>query len=108
MNTRRLIGLLVLAVFATWIGLRGCMSEPPPPVEAPQPVREAFHAAKPLRTTIEIERAEEDDETDARWLERELRYLLLRGQMRLASAEATETFALRIEKTGMEMGRIRA
>ena len=97
MNTRRLIGLLVLAVFATWIGLRGCTSEPPPPVEAPQPVREAFHAAKPLRMTIEVERAEEDDETDASWLERELRYVLLRGQMRLAPNGATATFALRIE-----------
>lgn len=95
MNKRRLIGLIVLAVFATWIGLRGCTSEPPPPAETPQPVREAFHAAKPLRTTIE--RAGEDEGSDANWLERELRYLLLRGQMHLASKETTApTFELRI------------
>ncbi len=98
MNTRRLIGLLVLALFATWIGLRGCTSEPPPPPEAPHPVREAFHATKPLRATVHFEQAAEEDEADGSWLERELRYLLLRGQMHLAPSEpTTATFELLIE-----------
>ncbi len=98
MNTRRLIGLIVLALFATWIGLRGCTPEPPPPPETPEPVREAFHATKPLRPTVHFEQAAEEDETDDSWLERELRYLLLRGQMNIATNEpAATTFELRIK-----------
>jgi tetratricopeptide (TPR) repeat protein len=96
-NTRRLLGLIVTALFATCSGLQGCTSETPPPPDAPEPAREAFHATKPLRATVRFEQAAEEDETDGGWLQRELRYLLLRGQMNLATNESpAKTFELRI------------
>lgn len=100
MNTRRLIGLVALALFAAWIGLRGCTYEPPPPPEAPAPVREAFHAAKPLRTALELGAATHDGSRDFGWLDRELRYVLLRGQMHLATDkdDPASTFELRIAR----------
>jgi tetratricopeptide (TPR) repeat protein len=100
-NTRRLIGLIVLTLFASWLALRSCTSEAPPPPAPPEPAREAFHAAKPLRAVVAIETNDASSESpDLSWLEREVRFLLVRGQMRLASNVERETsFVLRIGLT---------
>lgn len=79
MNQWRIAGLILVAVLAAWLLLmRSCTPEVEPTTTAPVPVREAFHASKPLRVQIT------SADNDSAWLERELRYLLTRGQMRVA------------------------
>lgn len=96
-NTRRLIGLIAVALFAAWLGLRGCTREPEPPPPPPEPVREEFHAARALRATVSAEASADSQGDDVAWIERELRYLLLRGQMRVTSSEAPSAFELRLK-----------
>jgi len=98
LNTRRLIGLIVLALFASWLVLRGCTREeaaPPPPAE---PTREAFHASKPLHLIVAAQAPADGTAPDMTWLERELRHLLTRGQMRIARADSVpkSAFVLRV------------
>lgn len=99
MNNWRIVGLLLLAAFAAWLGLRGCTPEETPQ-PAPPPVRDQFHASRPLN--VSVVRAKSDDDAglsvDTSWLERELRYLLIRGQMRLATIEpgARPSYTLRV------------
>ena len=84
MNTRRLIGLIVLALLASWTGLRGCTREEPAPAPEPVRAREAFHATKPLHLIVSSQPDSQGQEADVAWLERELRYLLKRGRMHVA------------------------
>lgn len=98
MNRWRIIGLLLLATFAGWLGLRGCAPEEPSG-PAPTPVRDQFHASRPLN--VRVVHAEVDQgelPIDTAWLTRELRYLLIRGQMRVATIEpdARPSYTLRV------------
>ena len=89
MNKWRVAGLAVLTGLAVLLILRSCSREPTPAPTAESPVREKFHAAKPLRIVVK---------DDAEWLSRELRNLLLRGRMRLAIDEPQAAiFTLQIE-----------
>jgi len=94
MNKWRVAGLLVVAALAAVLILRSC--GPAKEVKTtPAPAREVFHASKPLRIAIKA------DAADAAWLNRELRNLLLRGKMRLAStAMPTTAFTLQVEQKG--------
>lgn len=76
--------------------LASCTPEPPPAPPPPEPAREVFHASKPLRlAVVTTETSVEPHEVT--WLERELRHLLLHGQMRLISNPARDpAFVLRI------------
>lgn len=79
-TARRLIGLVALAALAAWPILRSCSPEPPAPVIPPAPVREEFHASKPLR--LEFKAAAEG--AGFAWLRYELNQLLTRGKMHIA------------------------
>jgi tetratricopeptide (TPR) repeat protein len=80
------IVLAVLAVLAVLLTLRSCAPGKEPATAGPIPPREEFHASKPLRILIKTE-----DAASAAWLNRELRNLLLRGRMRLATDEPQKT-----------------
>lgn len=106
MNKLRIAGLVLLAALIAWFAVRTLAPEPPPPTPPPEPVREAFHPAKPLR--IEVLTADAGDSTAAgepRWLVRELRHLLVRGKMKLAppstttDASSSKPFTLRVTLT---------
>lgn len=94
----RTSGLITLVILAGWLALRSCAlldqpSVPPPPT----PVREVFHASKPLRVEIAATAgsiAQQDHSGD--WLERELRFVLIRGKMHGGATDA-RSFVLRIE-----------
>ncbi len=90
MNNWRILGLVLAAAFAAWLGLRGCTPEETPQPAAP-PVRDQFHASRSLRVTVDraapAEGTDQAADADTSWLERELRYLLIRGQMRVAAIE---------------------
>lgn len=96
MNQWRVAGLILVAVLAAWLMLRSCRPEEKPATTAPVPAREEFHASKPLRVLIT------DADSDPAWLARELRYLLIRGKMRVAAVAADKgaggqkTFTLRV------------
>lgn len=96
MNKWRVAGLILVAVLAAWLMLRSCTPEEKPATIPAAPMREEFHASKPLRVSIT------NAANDPAWLERELRYLLIRGKMRVAAigpdTSATQkTFTLRVE-----------
>jgi len=103
MNKWRVAGLVIVAALATWLGLRSCMPEKPAAVAESKPAREEFHASKPLRVVVrraaasigEVATTADIDE----WLERELRYLLIRGRMRVAAVGVADArpFTLQIE-----------
>jgi tetratricopeptide (TPR) repeat protein len=92
------IGLLALTV---WLTLR---SRPPaePPVAAPQAPREAFHASKPLRVLVTLQGSDAERSSQHEWLERELRYLLARGKMRIApiGPDPDSIFTLHLDLAG--------
>jgi hypothetical protein len=75
--------------------LHGCSQDEPPRAAPAAPVREAFHASKPVR--IQVLSAARDAAPNVEWLERELRHLLSQGKMRVAAADATNEFTLRVE-----------
>lgn len=90
---RKLLSLFIVATLAA------CDKAPPPPAPATAPsLREAFHAAKPLRVVVTQPASEAAAETPSDWLTREVTYLLRRGQMRIAaeSQRRTATFALEV------------
>lgn len=93
MNRWRIAGLVLLAAFAAWLVLRGCSPAPDPETssQSATPARDKFHASRPLQVTA--------TGNDADWLERELRYLLLRGRMQVApvGADVRPSYSLRIE-----------
>lgn len=97
MNRWRIAGLVLLAIFASWFALRSCAPAPPPAPSEPAPPREHFHAAKALSVRVSYaDAAAASDDLD--WLQRELRYLLIHGQMRVAPVDAS-AYALQIELT---------
>lgn len=95
MNKWRIAGLIVVAALASWLMLRSCTPEEEPAVVAPPPApREEFHASKPLQVVLAGA-----PNAGNEWLERELRYLLIRGRMRVAAVGAAQSnaFTLRVE-----------
>jgi hypothetical protein len=107
MNKWRIAGLSVLVVVAGWLAWRSFMpAEPPPAPTPPPPPREVFHATKPLHVIV-AGAANPNPGSSAgpgalpnEWLERELRFVLTRGKMRIASSDAQAgktAFTLRIE-----------
>lgn len=102
MKQWRIAGLILVAALAAWLLLRSYTPEEEPVAVAPVPMREAFHASKPLRVQIT------SADSDPAWLARELRYLLIRGKMRVApigpqmdaGPGAQKAFTLRIELPG--------
>ena len=102
MNRRRLIGLVIVALLAAWPVLRSCTPDEPEPERAPPPVREAFHASKPIRVQVSAVANADGKTADVAWLDHELRQLLSRGKMRVAppaSDNAVDAFTLQIELT---------
>lgn len=100
-TARRVTGLVVLAALVSWPLLRSCSPEVPEPTVPAPPVREEFHASKPLR----LELTTEAENADLRWLRYELNHLLTRGKMHIAAVStdaATEpkVFTLRITVSG--------
>jgi tetratricopeptide (TPR) repeat protein len=83
-NRVRVIGLVVIVALAAWLAVRSFGPQTPPPAPPQAPAREAFHAAKPLRVEIQRTAADGAVTTQRDWLERELRYLLARGKMKVA------------------------
>jgi len=92
MNKWRIAGLVVVLALAAWLVLRSFAPEPEPAVVVPPP-REQFHASKPLQLAM----AGTADPAASEWLERELRYLLIRGRMQVASPDQPNAFTLRVE-----------
>jgi tetratricopeptide (TPR) repeat protein len=100
MNTWRIGGLLVVAILAAWLVLRSCRpSEPEPPAEAP-PARQVFQATTPLQVEVAAAADAQGHAPDVRWLDHELRWLLTRGGMHLATKPAASeppAFTLRVQ-----------
>ena len=86
----------MLAALASWPVLRSCSPEPPAPTVPPPPVREEFHASKPLRLQLQSEA----DDGDIAWLRYELNHLLARGKMHVAAVSTDpadpKVFTLRV------------
>jgi tetratricopeptide (TPR) repeat protein len=87
MNRVRVIGLILLTALAAWFALRSCGPQAPTPAPPSPPPREAFHSAKPLRVEVQRTSAEGTTQGERSWLDRELRYLLARGKMKVAALE---------------------
>lgn len=79
--------------------LRSCSPGPPEPTAPPPPVREEFHASKPLR----LELKSEASRADLAWLRYELNHLLARGKMHMISVSTDpsepKVFTLRVSMT---------
>lgn len=113
MSNWRIAGLVVAALLAAWLILRGCTSKDGSERAAspPVPAREVFHISKPLRVLVtrpatsasQPAQAAPTDSgaqgTPDEWLERELRDLLIRGRMRIAAIDPSlpRPFTLRVE-----------
>lgn len=86
----------MLAALASWPILRSCSPKPPEPIIPPAPVREEFHASKPLR----LELRSDAPDADMAWLRYELNHLLTRGKMHMTSvstdAAEPKVFTLRV------------
>ncbi|MFL6547859.1 MAG: hypothetical protein ACJ8OJ_04145 [Povalibacter sp.] len=96
MNQWRVAGLIALAMFAAWLTLRSCSPQESPPVEQTAvTARDQFHASKPLLVEVTSAAAS----TELSWLERELRNLLIRGRMRVASiaSSGSPAYTVRVE-----------
>ncbi|WP_209005436.1 tetratricopeptide repeat protein [Steroidobacter agaridevorans] len=89
-------GLLLLAALVSWPILRSCTPETPEPVIPPPPVREEFHASKPLRLQLQSEA----ENADIAWLRYELNHLLTRGKMHMSAVSIDpadpKVFTLRV------------
>lgn len=98
MNRWRIAGLVLVAILAAWLTLRSCAPTDTPKVSEP-PARDQFHAAKPI--SIVAVWTTPAGTTDLSWLERELRYLLIRGRMRVAPVDGgMRTYTLKVELPG--------
>ncbi|GFE80946.1 hypothetical protein GCM10011487_29460 [Steroidobacter agaridevorans] len=96
LTARRVAGLLLLAALVSWPILRSCTPETPEPVIPPPPVREEFHASKPLRLQLQSEA----ENADIAWLRYELNHLLTRGKMHMSAVSIDpadpKVFTLRV------------
>jgi hypothetical protein len=101
MKGLRVVGVVIAALLATGLAVRGCAPEKPRPEEPPPPPpREAFHVSKPLRIVVSAKPDASGKTNDVSWLELELRQLLSRGKMNVAPAGASAEsapFLLQIE-----------
>jgi tetratricopeptide (TPR) repeat protein len=100
MNKWRISGLIVVALLAAWLAMRGCTQREKPAQPPPPPAREVFHASKPLLIRVVAQPDSTGKTADLTWLEYELRYLLGRGQMRIAplpAPKAENVFTLKVE-----------
>lgn len=93
MNKWRIAVVVVVVALAIWPVLRSCAPQEEPAVVVPPPSREQFHTSKPLQLAL----VGAADSTANEWLERELHYLLIRGRMRVAGANQSNVFTLRVE-----------
>jgi tetratricopeptide (TPR) repeat protein len=96
MNKWRIAGLILLVMVAGGLVLRYCTRPEQPTATIPTaPPREVFHASKPLRVEIIVAPGKDRHE----WLERELRFVLARGKMRIAARgpEDSKAFVLRVD-----------
>lgn len=85
------IALLAAALIAAaWLTLRAVPESPGIVQPQPEPVREQFHASKPLR--LQVSAASEEDQLTAQvqWLRHELNHLLNRGRMRVIAESPSE------------------
>lgn len=87
---------MALAALVSWPILRSCSPEVPETTPAP-PVREEFHASKPLRLELKTEA----ENADLHWLRYELNHLLTRGKMHMTAvstdpASDPKVFTLRV------------
>lgn len=87
----------MLAALVSWPILRSCTPETPEPTIPAPPVREEFHASKPLRLQVQSEA----ENADLAWLRYELNHLLTRGKMHMAAvstdpAADPKVFTLRV------------
>lgn len=86
----------MLAALVSWPILRSCSPEPPEPTVPPAPVREEFHASKPLR----LELKNDAPNAELAWLRYELNHLLTRGKMHMTSVSTDpaepKVFTLRV------------
>jgi tetratricopeptide (TPR) repeat protein len=100
MNRWRIAGLLVVAILAAWLVLRSCRpSEPEPPVET-APARQVFQPTTPLRIEVTAAADAKGQAPSTEWLQHELRFLLTRGHMHLASGaggQGVSAFTLRVQ-----------
>jgi len=104
MNRLRVIGLLVLVMLSVgaWLAWRSFAPSTPQPAPTPPAEREAFHASKPLRIVVSAATDPASNATSSTvWLERELRYLIARGKMRISPlgvepSAAAKEFTLRV------------
>ena len=85
MNRWRIGGLLVVAILAAWLGLRSCRPGEPEAPAAPPPARQVFQPTTPLRIDVTAAADAQGHAPDMNWLQHELRYLLARGNLHLAS-----------------------
>ncbi len=91
-------------LLASWFLLYGCAREAPPAPPPAEPPRDVFHATKPLRLQVTAQPNEDGTAADLSWLERELRYLLTRGQM-LMTAQSTNANAFVLHVTVTQDGK---
>lgn len=95
-TAKRVAGLLVLAALVSWPILRSCTPEQPEPTVPTPPVREEFHASKPLRLQLQSEA----EDADIAWLRYELNHLLTRGKMHMSAISTDpddpKVFTLRV------------
>jgi len=101
MSKWRIAGLVLAALLAIWLILRGCapQHEDERAAQTPVPAREVFHTSKPLRVIVTRPGTSIAQPSPDEWLERELRYLLIRGRMRIAAIDPSlpRPFTLQIE-----------
>jgi tetratricopeptide (TPR) repeat protein len=100
MRGLRVVGVVIAALLATGLVVRGCAPEKPQPEPPQPPPREAFHVSKPLRIAVSAKSEASDKTHDVSWLELELRQLLRRGKMNVAPADASAEgapFLLQVE-----------
>ncbi len=90
-----------MAIFAAWLTLRSCVPERQSSAPPSAPTRDQFHASKSLgvAATYMQSNGAAVAHAELSWLERELRYLLTRGKMRVAvmDPDAPASYTLRIE-----------
>ncbi|HEX2494908.1 MAG TPA: hypothetical protein VHK24_14140 [Steroidobacter sp.] len=99
-NRSRIVGLVLLVVFATWWSVRGCTRQPEVRQSQPTVARETFRFDRPVQVEVIATRLPNGAAAETDWLELELRRALLRPALRIAPAgqgdSAREAFLLRI------------
>lgn len=97
-NRLRIAGVVLAALFAAWLIVRGCTPEPETD-SATAPTRVLFDATRPLHIEVIATRAADGKRADAAWLEPELRRLLSAAGLHLiplGGAVGDDAFHIRI------------